>query len=235
MSNKDAREQASVSFCREIILKDCYKFRYWNHDFFDYIVDIGANVGIFSLFSSMRHVNAKVFAYEPCKETFEDLIKNVGFIPNVECVNMALGDGEDLFFYDTEWSGCNLFFKDEEMAKNLTYEINSCTLDSIFSNNDISVDNNYFIKIDCEGGERFLLDDKKAIDIIKDSCGSGIEVHFPPHGGNPRKDAMERFSTFPEWEVYNDWMNDNFGKTHEVIYHCSSKMRGSGVYSLIGK
>ena len=108
------------------------------------------------------------------------------------------------------------------------------SLSSIFNNNNISRESRYYVKMDCEGGERFLLDDKESIDIIKGSQGSGIEVHFPPTK-NGRKDAYERFKSFPTWEFYNKWMSDNFQDTHNIIYHCSSGSHGAGVYVLLNK
>jgi FkbM family methyltransferase len=235
MGNKDSNEAAQKAFYKEVVEKDCYLLKEFSSDFFDDIIDIGANVGMFTMYASFLNSKANILSYEPCKETFDSLVSNTHFLPNVKCMNEAFGDGSILKLYDTGWSGCNLFFKSLEKEFNCeTYGVPSVSLESIFYNNEISRDGHYYIKMDCEGGERFLLKDKSAIDIIKGSYGSGIEVHFPPMG-NARKDAMERFSEFPTWETYNEWMNDNFSITHNIVYHCSSKANGSGVYVLLGK
>ena len=114
MSNNDSKEMAQKSFYKEIVKKDCYLLKRFNNDFFDNIIDIGANVGMFSMYASFRHSTANVFAYEPCLETFNSLVDNMHFLLNVKCFNEALGDGNNLTLYDTGWSGCNLFFKDNE-------------------------------------------------------------------------------------------------------------------------
>ncbi len=41
-----------------------------------------------------------------------------------------------------------------------------------------------------------------------------------------------RYGCFPEWHIYNDWVNDNFAKTHDIKYHYSNKNVGKGTYNL---
>jgi FkbM family methyltransferase len=227
-------EFAKKSTYGEIVPKDCYGLNNWNNNFFDVIVDIGANVGIFVLYAHMRHPKSKIIAYEPCKETFKLLVENTRYLKNVSYFNEALGDGSKLELCDTGYLPCNLFFKEGENAyigrSVNSYLIDSKRLPQIFDDNKIDLKTKYYIKVDCEGGERFLLDDKNSTDIIKGSAGSGIELHFP-HGTK----SPERFKSFPEWKTYSDWINDNFRTTHNIIYHCSSRSRGAGIYLLIRK
>jgi len=228
-------KQARRAFYREIVRKDCYLMKNYRNDYFDHILDIGANVGVFTLFANFRHPKANIIAYEPCVETFAYLIDNTGYIDNVEYVNEALGDGEPLYLHDTGYSGCNLFYKENETTNLIeTVPTKSVSLYDMLKDK-IIFDSKYFIKIDCEGGERFLLYDLNSIDVIRRSAHTAIEVHFPPSGASIRKGAVERFKSFPSWEIYNNWMNDNFKNTHDIIYHCSDKRTGSGVYVLHGK
>ena len=41
------------------------------------IVDIGANIGVYSVYASTKGKNNKIYAYEPMKENFEILKQNV--------------------------------------------------------------------------------------------------------------------------------------------------------------
>ena len=41
-----------------------------------------------------------------------------------------------------------------------------------------------------------------------------------------------RYGCFPEWHIYNDWVNDNFAKTHDIKYHYYNKNVGKGTYNL---
>jgi len=228
----DPYQQAEQASYGENVAKDCYLLRRWGSDFFDYIIDIGANVGVFANYAHMRHPEAKVFCYEPHKETFDRLSEKM-FMDNVICKNEALGDGSYLVCHNTEYPDCNLFFKKGESELEQSYSIPSRSLSDIFKQNSISLESDYYIKIDCEGGERFLLDDKESISVIKKSCGTGIEVHFPPVGGHKNEKNEKRFRTFPTWDTYNAWMHDEFSVTHEIIYHCSRGGRGSGVFVLL--
>ena len=184
----------------------------------------------------MRHPQAKIFAYEPCKETFDYLINNTICLDNVEYINEALGDGSSLIFVDREYFGQNQFLKKNEITDiHDNYIIQSKSLNNIFKEKNISLDSNYFIKVDCEGGERFLLNNDESISVIKKSQCCSIEVHFPPSGKNPRQSDIKRFEFLPEWKEYNEWFNDNFKETHKIIYHYSSKKCGNGTFVLLKK
>jgi FkbM family methyltransferase len=234
---KNDHDNAQRAGYGEIVVKDCYRMNRWSNNFFDNIIDIGASMGIFVQYSHMRHYNAKIFAYEPCKEAFNHMVRDNHYFKNVTYVNEALGDGDDLIFYDTGWYTVNLFFKKNEtdMTANSpeTYSINSRTLSQIFDMNNINKEDKNFIKIDCEGGERFLIDDDKSIDIIKSSHGASIEIHFQT--ASEKDKNHERFKVFPKWEIYNEWIYDNFYKTHEIEYAFSCKHRGAGTYNLFKK
>jgi FkbM family methyltransferase len=54
------------------------------------ILDIGANVGSFSLWANMRWPGSVIHAYEPHPETFEMLARNLAGLPNVTCHRQAV-------------------------------------------------------------------------------------------------------------------------------------------------
>jgi len=213
----------------EIVRKDCYKINDFPNNCFDVIVDIGANVGIFTNYIHMRNNKALILAYEPCKECFDYLLESTDHMDNIKCFNRALGDGGKLLFKDIGHLACNQFLKEEETSHS-TYTVSSDLLSDIFVDNNLGVPR-CLLKIDCEGGERCLLEDDDSIDIIKEVKLFCLEVHFPPLYKNSK--YFERFKSFPEWEVWNDWIYSNFQKTHKILYHCSDgKRRGAGVYVL---
>lgn len=66
------------------------------------IFDIGANIGMFSLFASRTWPDARIYSFEPVPEVFGVLCENVAGLPNVTTVNTALGSAEEsrqLTFY----------------------------------------------------------------------------------------------------------------------------------------
>jgi len=219
-----------TTFCSEIIQQDAYMLRHWKCDFFDYIIDIGANIGIFVNYAHARHPNAKIFAYEPCKEAIANLIDNCGFIQKCIFEDKAMGDGSDMNFYGLQME-ISYFVKPDELESPNNCAVNSISLSNIFKQHNIPLDSNYFIKIDCEGGERFLLNDNDCIEIIKKSCGLSMEIHFTPVGVKIR----EWDSVLRAWDVYNSWIYNNFHKTHRIIYYKSNKRRGNGIYILTRK
>ena len=64
------------------------------------IVDIGANIGITSVWLNHQFPNAKIYCFEPMQDNFEILQKNIAGIANIQAFNFGLGniDGElDVF------------------------------------------------------------------------------------------------------------------------------------------
>jgi FkbM family methyltransferase len=227
-------DSSTKTMYKSIVEQDCYKLNNYPNNFFDAIVDIGANTGMFVLYAKIRHPFSNIFAYEPCKTTYTNLITNTWFLPNLKYFSQALGDGNPLVFYDTGCSIANLFYKNGEVMPQTesisqSYYVSSCTLTQIFDENKIK--GKYLIKIDCEGGERFMLNDKGCIDIIKKSQALCIEVHFPPR----RKDVLahQRFGGFPDWCIWDTWMKENFAETHTIWYGFSDgRKSGHGTYIL---
>ena len=59
------------------------------------ILDIGANVGSFTLWASLRWPGSAVHAYEPEPATHELLLRNVGHLPDVTCTRAAVYPSDD--------------------------------------------------------------------------------------------------------------------------------------------
>lgn len=209
------------SFYKECVKRDVYNFKRFGFNAFDYVLDIGANVGTFSTLAAITNPYAKVIALEPCKTTYEVLKNNVSRF-EVTLDNNALGDGSVLYFSDQEYSGANIFSKEVLNS----YSVNSLTLLNIFEKYNIK--GNYFVKIDCEGGEQFILNDESK-QLLLNAKGLGIEIHF----SHPSC-TLEKFKNFPTWETYNNYFN-SFNDTHIVNYGNSNRKYGVGIYTLIKK
>jgi FkbM family methyltransferase len=61
---------------------------------FDVVCDIGANVGIFSLFAAKSNTTAKVYSFEPSAEAFARLNRNImaNNVSNIQAYNAAISD-----------------------------------------------------------------------------------------------------------------------------------------------
>ena len=123
----------------------------------DYVIDAGANVGMFSLLASVKTgPSGKIFAFEPVPKTRRLLARNIELnnFKNIEIVPLALGEmkGELTLFSDPK----NLQTPSGVSRTGLE-EIKSrqTTLDEFVEQSGISkID---FIKADIEGMERNLL------------------------------------------------------------------------------
>jgi FkbM family methyltransferase len=120
----------------------------------DVVVDIGANYGVFSLYSQMFNPS-KVYAVEPLKATFKSMKKNLTEY-GVTCINKAVSSDNGFEkFMITEVNGNNFSEKNENgfhPSSVIGEEIvETITINQLISDYDIErID---FLKVDCEGGE----------------------------------------------------------------------------------
>ncbi|WP_460189160.1 FkbM family methyltransferase [Urechidicola sp. KH5] len=121
----------------------------------DVFVDIGANIGLFTLnAANLVGEFGSVIAFEPFKMNWNSLKKNVllNRYTNIKIENFAIGEknGEISLFYDDSESNLGMVsFK--EKGNSIKENIESITLDTYIKNHSITkVD---FIKLDIEGGE----------------------------------------------------------------------------------
>lgn len=61
------------------------------------IVDIGANVGITSLWLNRKFPDAMIYSFEPMADNFEILQKNIAGIANIRAFNFGLGESNGEF------------------------------------------------------------------------------------------------------------------------------------------
>ena len=54
------------------------------------VLDLGANIGSFSIWANLRWPNSQIHAYEPHPETFKTLTRNVAEHSNITCHNAAV-------------------------------------------------------------------------------------------------------------------------------------------------
>jgi FkbM family methyltransferase len=118
------------------------------------IFDIGANIGVVSTLLTNVYPTAKIYSFEPEKENFELLVKNVSTYPNVTPMKVGLGNKtEDRILYastdETNLGGFSNFIKDGAESQT----VNIVRVDKICS----EVGTPDIIKIDVEGAEYEIL------------------------------------------------------------------------------
>lgn len=93
------------------------------------VLDVGANIGLFTIFIQERWPDAMVYSFEPAPPLFELLQKNVArYGSSVRCFNFGLSnqEGRASFTFYPNSSGMSSFYADREEEKE--------TLISIFEN-----------------------------------------------------------------------------------------------------
>jgi FkbM family methyltransferase len=121
-------------------------------------VDVGANIGYYTLL--LAKICKKVYAFEPDKNCFEILVKNIkeNKLNNVVAMNKAVSDkeGKEYFMVDKENLGNSRI--DVRCQMSDVRKIETISLNSLFKN--IKID---LIKIDTQGWEPKVVKGAKRI------------------------------------------------------------------------
>lgn len=122
----------------------------------DVVFDVGANVGVFSIFALKHTKLSSVFAFEPISQNYDILklnLVNNQIYDNAKIFNIALSDyiGYAQMQLSSDNMGAHsMIFLDNDLVNVVT-----TTLDEFVNSNNITkID---FIKVDIEGSERLFI------------------------------------------------------------------------------
>jgi len=146
----------------------------------DTFVDVGANVGYYTLIASrLVGESGRVYAFEPDPTVFAILQKNVrlNHLRNVVLVPMAVSDqtGSVRLFLADENKGDHRIYETDEQRPSVAVE--ATTLDDFFEGDDRGVD---FVKIDTQGAEGQIL--RGMHEVIVRNRDLVMAVEFWPYG-----------------------------------------------------
>jgi len=161
------------------------------------IIDIGANVGEFTAIFAELFPNARVYAFEPLPDCFEQLTKVAKqYQGRVKAFNIALGAQEGISkFHRSSWAPASSFREMSDLhKKNYQHSAGSesvsvqvQTLDDVFR--DIDLEDNIFIKMDVQGFEDEVI--KGGSEVIKRAKVLVIECSFQKvYEGEPMFDGI---------------------------------------------
>jgi autotransporter strand-loop-strand O-heptosyltransferase len=139
----------AACYAETFILKDyCRKFDIQEDDI---VVDIGANIGIFSRFALLNGAKV-VHSIEPCKKYHGALDVNLNkYNKNSKIYKIAISNiNKKIEIKESKHFGGDSFFIDSKNVDN-NYNVNCLSLDSFIERNKINkID---FLKVDAEGSE----------------------------------------------------------------------------------
>lgn len=164
----------------------------------DTVIDVGANVGMFSIYVNKKF-GCKIIAFEPLKLNYENFKRNILLNKlnpdDFEIYNVAVTDkeGDTVKLGLQEWNlgGTSIYYKN-----NVNYQFaETVTLKRFIT------PNCKFLKMDCEGSEYSII--PSIIDVINTFEYLGIEYHSVKGVGDPlilKKYIEENFKgkIFPE-------------------------------------
>jgi FkbM family methyltransferase len=131
------------------------------------VLDIGANVGIASLYFSHIFPNAVIHAFEPSPDNFMVLEKNTIENPRIKPYQFALGDTDgQLDLYEcaspTNYGGMSVFDEDVNKGSSVSVPVKN----SKSALHELGLDSVDVIKIDTEGAEWEILTSMD-LDVLK--------------------------------------------------------------------
>ena len=95
---KGKYETSGLATIWEIIIKRNYTPKGFEIKPEDCVIDIGANIGIFSLYAAKRAYKGKVYSYEPFNPHYNRFVKNISLnnLSNVKAFNLAISKKEGM-------------------------------------------------------------------------------------------------------------------------------------------
>ncbi len=166
------------------------------------ILDVGANIGNYSLNVLESNKNASIFAFEPHPLTFKKLIANIQS-KNFKAYNYGVGDSEEhieLYDYDNKdgSSHASLYkdvIKDLHKGNPISHFVEIIKLDDFLLKEKInSID---LLKIDTEGNEFKVL--KGCIEHLKNKKIKAIHMEFN------EMNIVSKVSFKDFWDLLDDY------------------------------
>ena len=209
----------------------------------DFIIDIGANTGIYSLLAQATNPRAKVLAFEPIKRVRKKLKANIllNKFP-IETSNFAISDRDgtqlicdDLSIEHPYSTTLNKNFAEEIFSTINTYEIETRTLEGLMLK--YSVENSIvLIKVDVEQHESYaikgmlkLIQNAKPIiliEILTQEIGDEIFSHIKNlNYAYYRIDEIKGLTKLPKLDVIQSSLNRNF-----LLVHAETNLQSIAEY-----
>jgi FkbM family methyltransferase len=195
--------------------------------------DIGGNIGLYSIYSAIKHKNLQIYCFEPSTSNLRTLSRNIS-INNLESrINInqfALSDKQNIyqtmhethfieghsmstFSYNTDFEGKNLIPEQK-------YNIYGRTIDYLIEAKILKCPN--YIKLDVDGIEHKILNGAKKTLMNKDLSSILVEVNenfYDQHEIIVKIMKDTNFTLASKNQNISDVQNTKFSKTYNYIYN----------------
>lgn len=163
------------NFSDAFILHEVFQHNEYEHDLPtdapSTIFDVGANIGLVTVYLSAKYPQAHIHCFEPDPENYAQLIENTRDLPRVTCYQVAIGDvsGTIAFYQNGTFHMRNSVLPSVDATR---IEVPSITLTESLSL--AGVPNIDLLKVDVEGGEVGIFTSEAPYERIKSIIG---ELH----------------------------------------------------------
>jgi FkbM family methyltransferase len=208
----------------------------------DVIVDVGANIGAFSLLCHILGSRA-IFGYEPGERNFQLLKENVGYLPGVHLFHAAVwrSDGEgpwDLTLSEGPNSGSHsvlaaghiLHFEEQQLLDSAPDYPAACVpLDAILER----FGRVKILKLDCEGSEFPILLTSRHLNRVDrivaevHECEEEVMAVLDPHSRLPGFPVYRLESLVAQLESFGFSVTTRTGQSHMHWFDARRDIRGA--------
>jgi len=149
--------------------------------------DIGANIGIYSVYAATKFNDIEVVSFEPSTSNLRILSRNISIndldnkikinqFPLIDKENqyLTMNEGEFVEGWSMNTFGQSTDFKGEKFLARNKYKIFGTSIDYILKNKFLEIPN--YIKIDVDGIEHLIL--KGGINFLKDDTLKSISIEL---------------------------------------------------------
>lgn len=170
------------------------------------LIDVGANVGLYSLYAAKLSFGLKVIAIEPAEYNYKELERNIELnalqnqITAVRCA-LSYENGESFLITLDQRVGSSGAQLDSSLVLGDTIEVR--TIDDLITElyDSKSVAKSVAVKIDTDGNEFDVLLGAKA--ALKERAIHSILVETHPHNRSEIKRYLKRFGMFEDRSYLN--------------------------------
>ena len=141
----------------------------------DVVIDVGAHIGVVSVYLAKAFPGISVLAYEPMPQVFQLLVENLARnrVHNVTAYNLAVtGDGRDIEMVahlPSNTGGGTTYAASHDLPGHERVTVHSTTLDGIIGEHEVS--SCPLLKIDVEGAEYEVLYNARTLAKIRNIRG----------------------------------------------------------------